>query len=124
MKTKFLFILSGLVISVFTLTSFKNAPILNTIENNVQEAKVINAVYDGHEDYGYNFITKNEDGDEYTITFQEVDEAILKTFELNTEALIGAKFKVTYTINVEVTVDEDGYENEEEVNTITKLEKQ
>ncbi|SFZ89373.1 hypothetical protein SAMN05428642_101209 [Flaviramulus basaltis] len=123
MKTKFLFMLSGLVLSVFTLTSFKNAPIFNTIEYHVQDAKVINAVYDGHEDYGYNFITKNEDGDEHTLTFQQIEEDILKAFDLNSDDLVGAKFKVTYTTEVEVTIDSDGYEEEEEVNIISKLEK-
>ena len=123
MKTKFLFILSGLLISVFTLSSFKKIAVLNTTECNIQETKVVNAVFDGHEDYGYNFIAKDEDGDEYTVTFQEVEDSVLKAFNLNSEALIGTKFKVTYTSDVEVTVDEDGYEYEEEVNTITKLEK-
>ncbi|ULC60136.1 hypothetical protein MBM09_03910 [Flaviramulus sp. BrNp1-15] len=123
MKTKFLFILSGLLISVFTLSSFKNTSVLNTTEYNFQETMVVNAVFDGHEDYGYNFIAKDEDGDEYTVTFQEVEDSVLKAFNLNSETLIGTKFKVTYTSDVEVTVDEDGYEDEEEVNTITKLEK-
>ena len=122
MKTKFLLLLSGLVMSVFTLTSFKNVSVINGVYH-VQNTNVINAVYDGHEDYGYNFITKNEENEEYTITFQAISETLLKSFNLKSEALIGTKFKITYTTEVEVSVDEDGYEDEEEINTITKLEK-
>ena len=122
MKTKFLLLLSGLVMSVFTLTSFKNVSVINGVYH-AQNTNVINAVYDGHEDYGYNFITKNEENEEYTITFQAISETLLKSFNLKSEALIGTKFKITYTTEVEVSVDEDGYEDEEEVNTITKLEK-
>jgi uncharacterized protein YxeA len=123
MKTKYVLVLCGLVVSIFTLTSFKNAPFLDMAEYAIQETMVVNAVYDGHEDYGYNFIATDEEGEEHTITFQKVGADILQAFDLNSAALVGSKFKITYTHEIIVTKDGDGYEDENEVNTITKLEK-
>ena len=89
-----------------------------------QNTITVEAVYDGHEDYGYNFIAKHSDNDEeYTITFQEVSDTVTKEFDLKSEALIGTKFKIIYTTKIVVTKDEDNYEDENEINTITKLEK-
>lgn len=116
MKAKFLWF-GALVVAVFTVSSFNK-----NVEPWVQDEQVIEAIYDGHEDYGYNFIVTDEEG-EYTITFQKVDDTVLKAIDLTQEALIGAKFKITYTSIVEVTTDDDGYEDETEINTITKLEK-
>ena len=87
-----------------------------------QEEQTISAIYDGAEDYGYNFIFTNDDEDESTITFQNVNEDVLKAFDLKSEALIGTNMKVTYTIVVETEEDEDGFESETEILTITKLE--
>lgn len=120
MKTFFLF--TRVAMLVFVLTSFKTTANYNNIELPAQEIQVVDGVYDGHEDYGYNFIITEED-DQYTITFQEVDEAVLKAFDLNQNALIGSKFKITYTSQITVTTDDDGYEEENEINTIKKLEK-
>ena len=89
-----------------------------------QNTTIVEAIYDGHEDYGYNFIAKHPDNDEeYTITFQDVSDAVAKEFDLDSETLIGTKFKITYTTKTVVTKDEDNYEDENEINTITKLEK-
>lgn len=118
MKTKFLILFGGLVMSVFTLTRFTSTSHVNT-----QDEEIIDAVYDGHEDYGYNFIALNEDDEAYTVTFQAVSEEVLKVFNLNEETLIDTKFTITYTHEVIITKDSDGYEDEEEINTITKLEK-
>ena len=52
-----------------------------------------------------------------------MDDAVLKEFDLESEAFIKATFKITYKTKVLVTKDADGFEDEEEVNTITKLEK-
>lgn len=91
---------------------------------NNQNTETIEAVYDGHEEYGYNFIAKHPDtNEEYTMTFQKVNEAVLKDFNLNSQDLIGLKFKVTFKTEIIVTKDEDNYEDENEVNTIMKLEK-
>lgn len=124
MKTKFLVLLVGLSISFFVLSSFKNSHILTpkTVVSTLNEI-VVNGAYDGHEDYGYNFIVKNQDGDEVTLTFQKVEASILDTFNLDTDVLLNQNFKITYTIDTEVSIDEDGFKNEDEIYTIIKLEK-
>jgi hypothetical protein len=123
MKTKFLLAISAFSMLFFTFSSFKSVTISNDIVAvNLQES-IVNATYDGHESYGYNFIGKHTDGEEFTITFQKVNEAVSKEFDLESDALIKSKFKITYTTKVTVTKDADGYEDEEEINTIIKLEK-
>lgn len=113
MKTKSITIVSFFIICFLTLTSVKN--IQNTI--------TFVGVYDGHEDYGYNFIGVNEDEEEYTMTFQKMDESLLNAFDLKSDKLSGTKFSVTYTTEIEVTRDEDGYDDETEVYTIIALKK-
>lgn len=125
MKTKFLILLSGIFISFFTLSGFKtglnaNNSVIKLIDQN---GLIVYATYDGHEDYGYNFIVTNKDDEEQTLTFQKVEEEVLKTFDLNSETLVKTKFKITFNREIEVTKDADGYDDENEVNTITNLEK-
>ena len=119
MKTIYLVIVTFFIMPLFSFTSLKiNEPILVN-----QDLITVEAVYDGHEDYGYNFISKHSNDEEFTLTFQEVAETVSQEFDLNSDALIGAKFKVTYKTKTIVTKDSDGYEDENIVNTITKLEK-
>ncbi|MGB1211166.1 MAG: hypothetical protein ACPG41_07060 [Lacinutrix venerupis] len=113
MKSKNIIQIVMVAFFMLTLSSFKN----------IQNAKTITAVFDGAEDYGYNFIFTNDDEDERTITFQNINNDVLKTFDLNSDALIGTKMKVTYTTEILVEEDEDGFEIETEASTITKLEK-
>lgn len=112
------FVLVG--VFMLTLSSFKNA---NNAALAIQEAKTITAIYDGAESYGYNFVYSNNDDEERTITFQNATENVLKAYHLESDALIGVTMKVTYTITMETEIDEDGFEDEIEVLTITKLEK-
>ena len=116
MKTKFIILINLLFFSLTSLAS--------TIENNsFQEINVIEGVFDGHEDYGYNFITVHtDDGSEHTITFQKINEELLNQFDLNTETFIGKIFQITYQIKIKKTKDENGFEDEEEILTITNLE--
>ena len=116
MKTKFVILISLLV---FPFVSFhSSSKILAT-----QDAKTIEGVYDGHEDYGYNFITEHpDDGSEFTMTFQNVDEKLLSQFDLNSDALVGKKFKITYQVKIKKTKDEYGFEDEEEILTIVNLQ--
>jgi hypothetical protein len=104
---------------LFSFTSLKTN---NLILVN-QDTITVEGVFDGHEDYGYNFIAKNSDNEEYTLTFQEVVETVSNEFDLKSDTLIGTKFKIMYTTKTIVTKDADGYEDENIVNTITKLEK-
>lgn len=123
MKTNFLLVFGVLSMTFFTLSSFKTVTILNDPVKFIIQESTINATYDGQESYGYNFIGKHSDGEEFTLTFQKVNDAVLKEFDLSSETLLGTKFKITYSTKVVVTKDADGYDDEEEINTITKLEK-
>ncbi|WOD44507.1 hypothetical protein [Hwangdonia lutea] len=125
MKTNVLLKLIGFTLSIFALSGFtmlSNSNI-NSITLSIQEEMVVNTVYDGHEEYGYNFIAKNKEGEEYTITFQEIKEELLKEFDLKSETLIGKSFSITYQTRIETSIDDDGFEDEDEVNTIIKLKK-
>ncbi|MCB0383614.1 MAG: hypothetical protein KDD05_10080 [Psychroserpens sp.] len=113
MKTKTACIAGFLIVCFFTLTSMVISSSTETFEG----------IYDGQEDYGYNFIGIDEDEEEYTMTFQEIDKSLLKSFDLQSEQLIGTKFMVTYTITTETLKDEDGYEDEIETYTIVALKK-
>ena len=125
MKTKFLILFSSIVMLFFAFSSFKTANNLNdsVIKLMNQNGLIVYAAYDGHEDYGYNFIVTDKDGEEQTLTFQKVEEEVLKVFDLNSETLLKTKFKITFNREIKVTKDSDGYDDENEVNTITSLEK-
>lgn len=122
MKTKLVSVPLMLSILFFGLTSFKVQPDLYK-KGTVQELISTDGVYDGKEDYGYNFIIVDEEGETRTLTFQSVEKSILEVFDLNSEALVNAEFKISYTITIIKTIDEDGNEDEEEINTLVKLEK-
>ena len=108
-----------ILISCFLLISF----LVLTSVNKVQDTTTFEGTFDGHEDYGYNFIGVDEDDEEYTMTFQEVDEKLMETFNLDVDDLIGTKFMVTYKTKTETFKDEDGYEEDMETLTIVGLEK-
>ena len=89
--------------------------------SNVQDFKIV-GIYDGNEGYGYNFITTHKsDSSEFTMTFQKVNDAVLKEYDLDAELFINQKFEVTYTVTKTVTKDENGFDDETEVYTITHL---
>jgi len=87
-----------------------------------QDTKTIEGVFDGHEDYGYNFVTTHSDGSEHMMTFQSIKEELLSQFDLKSETFIGKNFKITYQIKIKKTKDENGFEDEEEILIITNLE--
>jgi len=113
MKTKSITIISFLFISFFILTS--------SIKR--QDTETFQGTFDGHEDYGYNFIGINEDGQEYTMTFQEIEKTALESFNLDLDELIGTKFLVTYKTKKETIKDEDGFNEDIETLTIIALNK-
>ena len=113
MKTKSLTIAGFLIVCLMTLTSM-------TI---TQNTKTFEGVYDGHEDYGYNFIGLDVDGEEFTMTFQNIDETVFKSFDLKSNTMQGSRFEVTYTTKIEKVKDEDGNQDENEINTIIALKK-
>ncbi|SFC84158.1 hypothetical protein [Algibacter pectinivorans] len=125
MKTKKLIVFSGLLLVFLSLSSFKSEAYLhaNLVSVAYQDGLLVYATFDGKEDYGYNFITKDKDGEEKTLTFQKVDDKVLEVFNLADEKLIGTKFKITFNRVITFTKDEDGMDDQDETNTITKLEK-
>ncbi len=119
MKTK---LLMAIPILCFLLMSVKPFPLKSSVFNDgAQDLKII-GVYDGNEGYGYNFITPHkDDGSEFTMTFQKVAESVLKEFDLDAELFVKQKFEVTYNVKIVVSKDEDGFEQEDEIFTITHL---
>jgi hypothetical protein len=119
MKSKNIIQVVLVTVFILTLSSFKGKTIK---ADSIQESNTITAIFDGAEDYGYNFIFTNDDEDESTITFQNVNDDVLKALDLKTEALVGTSMTVTYTTAIETEEDDDGFESETEVLTITKIE--
>jgi hypothetical protein len=114
MKTKTIVFLNFIF---FTFLSF------NSISNQTIQDNVVVGVYDGKEDYGYNFIVTDEYDEEHTMTFQKVNEELLSKFDLKSEALIGTSFKIEYNITIKKSKDEYGFDDETEIFTIKNLEK-
>ncbi|MCB0462456.1 MAG: hypothetical protein R2816_01205 [Flavobacteriaceae bacterium] len=113
MKAKSITIVSVLFMSFLLLTSIKA----------LQDTETFEGTFDGKEDYGYNFIGIDEDGDEYTMTFHQVDAKALEAYNLDSDDLIGTKFTVTYKTKKETIKDEDGYEEDIETLIIIGLTK-
>ncbi|MEZ4798030.1 MAG: hypothetical protein R2785_12780 [Flavobacteriaceae bacterium] len=111
MKTKSITVISVLVMSFLLLVSV----------NKAQDTETFEGVFDGKEDYGYNFIGTDSEGDEYTMTFHQVDDKVMETYNLDSDDLIGTNFEVTYKTKKEVIKDEDGFEEENETLTIVAL---
>lgn len=120
MKSKKIIQVVLVAVFMLALSSFKGETI---IAGSSQDSNTITAIFDGAEDYGYNFIFTNEDEDESTITFQNVSEDALKAFDLKSDTFLGVTMQVTYTTVIETEEDSDGFESETEVLTITKLQK-
>lgn len=111
MKTKSITIVSVLFMSFLLFISAIN----------IQDTETFEGTFDGKEDYGYNFIGTDGDGDEYTMTFHQVDDKVMETYNLDSDDLIGTNFEVTYKTKKEVIKDEDGFEEENETLTIIAL---
>ena len=120
MRTICLVFVAFFMVPLFSFTPLHSDLVL---VNQDQDTIVVEAIFDGHEDYGYNFIAEDDDFTEYTLTFHEIEDAVSKEFNLNDDSLIGTKFKITYKTKTIVTKDDDGYEDEDIINTIVKLEK-
>lgn len=121
MKTKFIMAIPMLC---FLLMSVKPVSLKSTaLYDDAQDLKII-GVYDGNEGYGYNFITQHiEEGSDFTMTFQKVEDAVLKEFDLDAELFVNQKFEVTYNVKIVKSKDEDGFDQEDEIYTITQLRK-
>lgn len=119
MKTK---ILMTIPMLCFLLMSVKPFPLKSSaLYSTTQDSKII-GVYDGNEGYGYNFITQHkDDGSDFTMTFQKVSDTAMKEFDLDSESFVNKKFEVTYNMKVVKSKDEDGFDQEEEIYTITHL---
>ena len=119
MKTK---LIIAVPVLCFLLMSVKPSS-LNPSEQyaDAQDLQII-GVYDGNEGYGYNFITPHkDDGSEYTMTFQKVNQEVMKEYDLDEELFLNQKFEVTYNVKIVKSKDEDGFDQEDEIYTITHL---
>ncbi|RMB60888.1 hypothetical protein EAX61_05230 [Dokdonia sinensis] len=93
-----------LFITIFALISL-SAPV---------ETETITAVYDGMEEGTYYFT----DEDELVHSFDMVTDGVLTTYDLDSDAFHGKKFKVTYNTMTEINEDDEEYD----MHVITKLE--
>lgn len=74
----------------------------------MSQENTITATYDGLEVDIYYFT--DDDGNTYS--FQGVEDAVLKSYNLSDESLVGRNFKVIYIIKKELDGDtDDTYEN-------------
>ena len=78
---------SFFVVPIFLLTSMFLQVDTETFEG----------TFDGKEDYGYNFIGIEEDGEAYTMTFHYIESSASKLFDLQSDAFIGKMFIVETT---------------------------
>ena len=108
MKTKSITIASFLMICLLMLTSVTT----------LQDSKTIEVIYDNNEDNSCTFVGINAENEEYMITFHEIEESALKSYNLKSNKLFGAKFSVTYTTKTETENDDKA-----ETNTIIALKK-
>lgn len=125
MNTKKFLVLSGLLLVFLSFSSFKSQSDLDTnmITIEDQDGLVVYATYAGKEDWGYDFVTTDKEGMEHTLTFQNVEDAVLAAFDLNSDTFVGTKFKITFNRDIEYSKDEDDMEDQDETNTIINLEK-
>lgn len=80
-------------------------------------------VYNGFDDDGYNFIITVDDDLEEVMTFQKVEEDVLKSINLKSKDYEGVTFQITYEIEVVTEEDDEGNEIEYEIYVITNLKK-
>jgi len=117
MNTKKIVVLSGLMMIFLSLSSFTTVldskSSIHMVED--QDGLVLYAAYSGKDDTGYNFVAKDRNGNEQTVTFQKATDAVLAAFSLNDDSLMGVNFKITFNKDLDTSDDE--------TNTITKLEK-
>lgn len=113
MKTKSIAFTSLILIAFIALTSMKT----------LQDQSTFEGKYDGRQEYSYSFTGIDTRGSEYSMTFQNIENDVLKAFDLNSSTTKGIEFKVTYTTKVEVVKNDKGLEKEMETYTIVALEK-
>ncbi|WP_452221809.1 hypothetical protein [Lacinutrix salivirga] len=107
MKTKLVLVIALLSLS---LTGFTTS--------NVDS---ITGVYDGFDEYSYNFVITDEDDNDTIMSFQNVSDSVLKAFDLSSDDLVGKTFEITYEVATETYEDEEGNEEEAEVYNIVAL---
>lgn len=71
------------------------------------ETETITATFTGYSEDTYYF----EDSDELVHSFETLNEAVAKQYDLTTDAYKGKVFKVTYTMTTEVNEDDEEYDS-------------
>ena len=121
MNKKKLIVFGILALSMFTFSSFKaddNLKEINSATNFYQKGLIVYATYMGADDNGYTFEKKAKNGKLVSFTFHEIKPAVLKKFDLMSEALKGTHFKITFDKDDKFTED-----TSDDTNVITDLEK-
>ncbi|WP_428740834.1 hypothetical protein [Tenacibaculum sp.] len=103
-------ILIKTIFILFVTTSVFGVTVDNS--NTVDPIKV-RATFQGHDDYGYNFLFINDEGDEETITFEVIAEELLEIYNLNDKKFIDQEFEIVY--------DYETSENDDEIIEAPKL---
>ncbi len=108
MKSKMIMLLCVLSISLFSFKSLK------------QETITAVASYDGYQYNMYSFTIYGDDDDDddadTVITFSEISEDILKTFDLNSDSLVDQDFEITY----EIVLEEDLEDSDNDIDEPTE----
>lgn len=100
MKTRIKVLLVMLSVAFFSTTAY--ATIENTInpielEINNQEETVL-GVYKGHDESGYNFSMVDAKGEKSAVLFSSAVETVAKSNDLDSKAVIGTTYEITYTV--------------------------
>ena len=83
--------------------------------------QVIKGVFDGFDAGEYGFNCKNEFGDDEILFFAKITPVVLKKYNLKDKKYIGKPFQITYTMDLEKEVDDEGNSFEIIVRSITEL---
>ena len=111
-----------ILIAVFAIAMTPNKLQSNTPHNNCSDTKVITGIYDGFDGENFTFIrTMANDVEEY-LFFPKINTELLKKYDLSEDLFKGKLFAVTFSLEIETEIDEDGDEQEYDVYTITNLE--
>lgn len=111
MKTKILLVLCAMAMTFMSFTS------------NDPKDKSATVIYDGYEYDEYSFrITGDEEDEDSYLYFSNISMEILKSHDLQSDQLIGQRFKITYQVVPESETEEGDFTEETYIlKTIKKI---
>lgn len=104
MKTQAKLFVSLLTLALYSTVTFATtfeyttSDFTNHISLKITVENTVSGVYEGHDETGYNFSITDEKGATSITTFSELDEAISKSNDLDSDAAIGITYEITYKI--------------------------